>query len=559
MITYILLLQSLFHLLASCPSFCTCHNNIVSCVEVILDIVPADLPSSTRILNLSSNRIQTLTDTNFIGLSNLEELYIESNDISAVHPHAFRNNVRLKVLNIRNNSLYELSEILFDNNNLIAHIDVSDNPQLTYLPYQFVQNKYSLKSLIANTVNCDCSMNSWHESLSTLQTENVDIDVSCYNPSDYRGYRIDYLPAGTFAGCGGTTEICSKGELLCDGYVCLPESQVCDGNFDCRDLLDEEGCTDEDELDCNALDDVFMCANGGCVVSGWVCDGYDDCDDKSDEANCTTNSGNEVTKCEDQFECNNGRCVDMSTKCDGVNDCGDWTDESKLLCGDLEAANVCPPGWMICGLGGGCIDSKHLCNGVEDCPDNSDELNCYDNCTAQCRSDGRCIKESWVCDTVPDCSDGSDEVNCDYVCGEDEVKCGGCVSCSFVCDGYNDCADLLDETSCLICNGSMCLELEQTKSGVTTIVIIATTVSACISITSVILFIVVYRQRRKATRQDALQPPLYTEIDHSFRGGVPGTPPPRYKSEPDIAARLMSVETPRENHSSQFRHVGDEI
>lgn len=35
---------------------------------------------------------------------------------------------------------------------------------------------------------------------------------------------------------------------MCDGYVCLPESQVCDGNFDCRDLLDEEGCTDEDEV-----------------------------------------------------------------------------------------------------------------------------------------------------------------------------------------------------------------------------------------------------------------------------------------------------------------------
>ena len=31
---------------------------------------------------------------------------------------------------------------------------------------------------------------------------------------DYRGYRIDYLPAGTFAGCGGTTEICSKGATM---------------------------------------------------------------------------------------------------------------------------------------------------------------------------------------------------------------------------------------------------------------------------------------------------------------------------------------------------------
>ena len=93
--------------------------------------------------------------------------------------------------------------------------------------------------------------------------------------------------------------------------------------------------------------------------------------------------------------------------------------------------------------------------------------------------------------------------------------------------------------------------------------IIATTVSACISITSVILFVVVYRQRRKATAaasaQDPLQPPLYTEIDHSFRSEVPGTPPPRYKSEPDIAARLMAVETNRDNLQRQYRPLEEGI
>lgn len=567
MITYILLLLSLFHLLASCPTLCTCQNNVVTCVESLLEVIPPGLPSATRILNLSDNRVQILSETSFAELYDLEELYIESNIITAIHRDTFRNNVRLKVVNIRNNLLYELSESLFDNNNHLTHLDVSDNPQLNHISYQLIQNNYALKSLIANTVDCDCSMNSWHEPSRSFQMENAQIDITCFNPSNYRGYRIEDLPDRTFVGCTTPTPaFCAPGELLCDGwdgYMCLQESMVCDGNYDCHDRLDEEDCaTATTEMDCETRDDVFTCDNGRCVSELWVCDGYDDCEDFSDERDCDS-PGNEVTLCEDQFECNNGRCVDPNIKCDGNNDCGDWSDESKFMCGDSEAGNICPSGW-ICGSDGGCIDYTQICNGVQDCPDNSDEMNCYDNCTSKCESDGRCIKDSWVCDMVLDCQDGSDEANCDYHCEHEQVKClsGGCVSCSFVCDGFNDCQDQLDETSCAICNGSMCLdmsELEQTKSGVTTIVIIATTVSACISITSVILFVVVYRQRRKANTQDPLQPPLYTEIDHSFRSDVPGTPPPRYKSEPDIAARLMSVETPRDNPHSQYRQIQEGI
>ena len=74
------------------------------------------------------------------------------------------------------------------------------------------------------------------------------------------------------------------------------------------------------------------------------------------------------------------------------------------------------------------------------------------------------------------------------------------------------------------------------------IIIVATVASACISIACVILFVVVYRQRRKqisapASQHPPLHPPCYTEIEFLPRG-VPSSPPPRYKSEPDISARL---------------------
>ena len=85
------------------------------------------------------------------------------------------------------------------------------------------------------------------------------------------------------------------------------------------------------------------------------------------------------------------------------------------------------------------------------------------------------------------------------------------------------------------------------------VVIIATTVSACISITSVVLFIMVYRQRRKSLTPPPpvsalLHPPLYTDIEFGYRAGAGDgaqdgaeSPPPRYKSEPDIAGRLMGL------------------
>ena len=41
-------------------------------------------------------------------------------------------------------------------------------------------------------------------------------------------------------------------------------------------------------MDCETMDDVFMCDNGDCVSNSWVCDGYNDCLDNSDEIHCSS-------------------------------------------------------------------------------------------------------------------------------------------------------------------------------------------------------------------------------------------------------------------------------
>ena len=73
----------------------------------------------------------------------------------------------------------------------------------------------------------------------------------------------------------------------------------------------------------------FSCTSGRCVPGDWRCDGDDDCGDNSDEQGCPSKSCSER-----EFRCLDGNCITGSWRCDGVSDCGDSSDEagcSKFL------------------------------------------------------------------------------------------------------------------------------------------------------------------------------------------------------------------------------------
>ena len=113
------------------------------------------------------------------------------------------------------------------------------------------------------------------------------------------------IPTGL---CDAGTPACGSGEFLCRRGSCISAMWRCDGDNDCGDNSDEEGCG---KACCGCLmwvlgggvfgftnnlpfwpavpdceSNSFQCKRGSCINAMWRCDGENDCGDNSDEEGC---------------------------------------------------------------------------------------------------------------------------------------------------------------------------------------------------------------------------------------------------------------------------------
>lgn len=224
--------------------------------------------------------------------------------------------------------------------------------------------------------------------------------------------------------------------LLCDGFasvelqacsekcvaaqvhrceVVLPKDWVCDGEADCTDGRDEEGCPD-----------LFTCDDGARLPPAYVCDSYPDCSAGEDEADCPPD-----------FTCDDGSVIPRRWQCDFEADCANGEDEASEDC-----TFTCDDGSQV--------PLPLECDGVEQCADGSDE---HDDCEFFiCDFE---LYPSLVCSGIEECIDGSDEGDHCPVVSDEEVltsspKSFSCANgnelvATAECDRFVDCADGSDE------------------------------------------------------------------------------------------------------------------
>ncbi|XP_060034789.1 leucine-rich repeat LGI family member 3 isoform X2 [Erinaceus europaeus] len=154
-----------------CPPSCSCTRDTAFCVDS--KAVPKNLPSEVISLLLNSNKFTLIGDSAFTGLSHLQYLFIENNDIWALSKFTFRGLKSLTHLSLANNNLQMLPRDIFRPLDILSDLD-----------------------LRGNSLNCDCKVKWLVEWLA--HTNTTVAPIYCASPPRFQEHKVQDLPLREF-------------------------------------------------------------------------------------------------------------------------------------------------------------------------------------------------------------------------------------------------------------------------------------------------------------------------------------------------------------------------
>ncbi|KAF6111518.1 slit guidance ligand 1 [Phyllostomus discolor] len=244
-----------------CPQECACLDTVVRCSNKHLQALPKGLPKNVtelyldgnqftlvpgqlstykylQLVDLSNNKISSLSNSSFTNMSQLTTLILSYNSLQCIPPLAFQGLRSLRLLSLHGNDISTLPEGIFADVTSLSHLAIGANP-----------------------LHCDCHLR-WLSSWVKTGYKEPGI-ARCAGPPDMEGKLLLTTPAKKFE-CQGAPTLAVQAK--CD--PCL--SSPCRNQGSCHnDPLEAYRCTCPGGYkgrDCEVSLD--SCASGPCENGG---------------------------------------------------------------------------------------------------------------------------------------------------------------------------------------------------------------------------------------------------------------------------------------------------
>ncbi|XP_060923455.1 slit homolog 1 protein-like [Limanda limanda] len=434
-----------------CPTQCTCMDTVVRCSNKHLQGLPRGLPRNVtelyldgnqftsvpkdlatfkylQLVDLSNNKISSLSDDSFSNMSQLTTLILSYNSLRCIPPLSLSGLRSLRLLSLHGNDISELQQGIFSDVASLSHLAIGANP-----------------------LYCDCRL-LWLSDWVKSGYKEPGI-ARCAGPRDMSGKLLLTTPADKFQ-CLGPVEAsvqakCSpcvsspcQNQGVCQVQHTQPYTCTCKAGFTgehCETPVDacvSNPCTNGGTCLSDEQTRGFSCACAFGFHATFCEVNVDDCQDHGCEngATCVDGVGNYTCFCSPNYT---GRfCEEEEGACSpGRNPC---QHQSTCVSSPTGSRCVCIPGWVgpDCSIDyNECVD--HGCQNGAQCVDHLDGYSCVcpqgfsgQSCEVAPAPPSPC--QLAQCQNGAPCLEGTGTAECQCPPGFEGQSCEKLVSVNFV-------------------------------------------------------------------------------------------------------------------------------